>query len=154
MKKFALSMLAVALLLTLVCGSALAVTGDMTTRAVKAYADPEMKNCIGTIPKFTSLLVRASGSYADVYVNGVRCYISASALTKGEYDYAFVGTAVLKEGAAVYQRPSASAAKVINGKNRKVLVYAATDGYALIRTKVGGVFGFVSASNLAKLSGN
>ena len=153
MKKFALSLLAVVLLLTLVCGSAFALTGDMTKVAVKAYADPAMTKYIGTIPKFTSVVVRAYGSYADVYYDGVECFVKPSALTCGEYDYNYIGSAILKKGAAVYQRPTSSSKSRINGSARKVLVYAATDGYALIRTKVGGVFGFVSISDLAKLAG-
>ena len=148
MKKFALSMLAAVLLLTLVCGSAFAATGDMTTKAAKAYADPGMTRYIGTIPKFTSVLVRAYGSYVDVVYNGIACYVKPSTLTCGDYDYNYLGTAILKKGAHVYQRPSSSARVKVNGKARKVLVYAATNGYALIRTKVGGVFGFVSAKNL------
>ena len=80
MKKIALSMLAAVLLLTLVFGTAFAVTGDMTIKAAKAYADPNMTKYIGTIPKYTSVLVRAYGSYADVYVNGVECFIKPSVL--------------------------------------------------------------------------
>ena len=152
MKKFVLSLLAVVLLLTLVCGSAFALTGDLTKVTVKAYADPAMTKYIGTIPKLTSVVVRAYGSYADVYYNGVECYVNPSALTCGEYDYNYVGTAILKKGAAVYQRPSASSKCRTNGSARKVLVYAASNGYALIRTGVSGVFGFVSTSNLSKLA--
>lgn len=148
MKKIALSLLAVVLMLTLVCGTALAVTGDITVKAAKAYSDPELTKYVGTIPKYTSVLVRAYGSYADVYVNGVHCYVKPSALTRGAYNDNYVGTATLKAGAKVYQRPSGASKYVTTGKNHPVLIYAAGDGYALIRTSDKGVFGFVSASEL------
>ena len=151
MKKVTLSLLAAVLLLTLVCGSALAVTGDMTTKSVKAYADPAMTKYIGTIPKYTSVLVRAYGSYADVLYNGVECYVKPSGLTCGNYNYNFIGSATLKSGAEVYQRPSAASKSVTTGKSHKVLVYAATNGYALVRVGKVGVFGFVSAANLTDL---
>lgn len=151
MKKIALSILAVVLLLTLVCGSAFAVTGDVTTRKVKAYADPNFTKYIGTIPAKTSVLVRAYGSYADVYVNGVECFVKPSALTCGKKDYDYIGYATLKAGSKVYQRPSAEAKSVTTSSEIKVLVYAASSGRALIRTTGKGVFGFVNADCLTDL---
>ena len=150
MKKFALSMLAVVLLVTLVFGTALAVSGDMTVKATTAYADPNFTKPIGTIPKYTSVLVRAYGSYCDVYVNGFECFVKPSALTRGEYDYNYIGFATLKAGSNVYQRPSIAAKSVTTGSARPVLVYAVSDGYALIRSSK-GVFGFVSAENLTNV---
>ena len=150
MKKFSLSLLAVILLMTLVFGSALAaVKGDMTVRATKAYSDPGMTKYIGTIPKYTSVLVRAYGSYADVYLNGVECYVKASDLTQGDYDYNYVGFAILKSGANVYQRPSAVSKNITSKKARPVIVYAINGSYALIRTDYHGVFGFVKTSSLS-----
>lgn len=151
MKKIALSILAAVLLLTLVCGSAFAVTGDITTKAVKAYADPNFTKYIGTIPAKTSVLVRAYGSYADVYVNGVECFIKPSALTCGKKDYDYIGYATLKAGSNVYQRPSTSSKSATTSSDIKVLVYAASGGYAMVRTTGKGVFGFVSATNLTNL---
>lgn len=151
MKKIALSILAAVLLLTLVCGTAIAVTGDITTRDVKAYADPNFTKYIGTIPAKTSVLVRAYGSYADVYVNGVECFVTPSALTCGKKDYDYIGSATLKAGSKVYQRPSAAAKSATTSSDIKVLVYAANNGMAMIRTTGKGVFGFVSAANLTNL---
>ena len=151
MKKIALSMLAVMLLMILVCGSAFALVGDMTTRSVKAYADPGMTDYVGTIPKYSCVLVRAYGSYADVYYNDIECFIKPSALTCGKYDYNYIGTATLKKGAYVFQRPSFASYYTVNRRDRKVLVYAETDGYALVRKGPGGAFGFVSASSLRHL---
>lgn len=148
MKKIAFSILAAVLLLTLVCSSALALTGDMTIKAAKAYSDQNMTQYIGTIPKYTSVKVRAYGTYADVIVNGVECYVHPETLTQGKYDYSYLGTATLKKGAAVYQRPTASAKYATNRKSCKVKVFAVDDGLALIRNSK-GVFGFTSVNNLS-----
>ena len=150
MKKIALSMLAAVLLLTLVCGSALAVTGDITVKAAKAYADPNFKLYIGVVPAKTSVLVRAYGSYADIYVNGVECFVKPSALTCGKKDNDFVGYATLKADSTVYQRPSSSSKTATTSHAMKVLVYGVDDGKALVRTRK-GVFGFVNASSLTNL---
>ena len=139
------------MLLTLVLGTALAVTGDITTHDVKAYADPNFTKYVGTIPAKTSVLVRAYGSYADIYVNGVECFVSPSALTCGKKDYDYIGYATLKSGATVYQRPSASSKTVVTSSDIKVLVYAASDGLAMVRTTGKGVFGFVNAKSLTDL---
>lgn len=151
MKKIALSILAVVLLLTLVCGTALAVTGDITVKAAKAYADPNFTKYVGTIPAKTSVLVRAYGSYADIYVNGVECFVKPSALTCGTKDYDYIGFATLKAGSTVYQRPSAASKSAVTSRDIKVVVYAATNGAVLIRTTGKGVFGFVNAKNLTDL---
>ena len=151
MKKIAISVLAMVLMLALACGTAFALTGDITTKAVKAYADPDMTDYVGTIPKYTSVMVRAYGSYADIYVSDIECYINPSALTCGNYDHNYIGTATLKKGAVVHQRPSSSSYYLTNRRSRRVLVYALTNGYALVRTRVGGVFGFVKASSLKSL---
>lgn len=152
MKKAAFSILAIVMLLSVVCGSAFALTGDITIKAAKAYADPDFTAYIGTIPKNTSVMVRAYGNYADIVVNGVECYVKPSTLSQGKYDYNYLGTAILKKGANVYQRPSSSSRRVVNSKDRKVKVYSVSNGYALIRSKK-GVFGFVSAGNLTDLKG-
>lgn len=150
MKKVAFSILTVVLLLTLVCGSAFAVTGDITLKRAKAYADPDMTIEIGTIPKYTALTVRAYGNYADVVYNGVKCYIKASALTQGKYDYSYIGTATLKKGTTVYQRPSSSSKSKKLSSSAKVKVYKVSDGYALIRSSK-GYFGFVKSESLTDM---
>ena len=154
MKKTVLSIIAVALLLTLVCASALASTGDITIKAAKAYSDSGLTNYIGTIPKYTCLQVRAYGSYADVTVNGVRCYVDPATLTRGEKNNDYMGTATLQKGALIYQRPTYTARYTTAKKAAKVYVYAVKKGMALIRSKKGS-FGFVSLSSLNLLkSGN
>ena len=151
MKKIALSILAAVLLLTLVCGSAFAVTGDITVKAAKAYADPNFTMYVGTIPAKTSVLVRAYGSYADIYVNGAEVYVKPSTLTCGKKDYDYIGYATLKAGSKVFQRPSSASKYVTTSHSIKVLVYAASNGAVLIRTTGKGVFGFVGAQCLTNL---
>ena len=150
MKKIAVSIISVALLLTLVCSSAFALVGDITVKEAKAYADPNFTKYVGTIPKYTSVMVRAYGVYADVIVNGKECYVEPSALTQGKHDYDYIGTGILAKGATVYQRPSTSAKALVNTKAAKVYVYAVNKGLAMIRT-TGGVFGFVKATDIESL---
>lgn len=150
MKKIAVSIISVALLLTLVCGSAFALVGDITVKPAKAYADPNFTKYVGTIPKYTSVMVRAYGTYADVIVNGKECYVEPSALTQGKHDYDYIGTGTLVKGAKVYQRPSTAAKCLVNTKDSKVYVYAVNKGLAMIRT-TGGVFGFVKADDIGNL---
>ena len=150
MKKFALSLLAVILVLTMVCAQALAVSGDLTTRDARAFADPEMTQYIGTIPKFTSVLVAAYGTYADVYVNGVRCFVEPSALTQGERDFDYIGYGTLRAGSNVYQRPTVISKNVVNTNPMPVLIYAIKGSCALIRS-ANGVFGFVNTECLENI---
>lgn len=150
MKKTALSILALALLLTLVCGSALA-EGDITIKAAKAYSDAEMTHCIGTIPKYTSVSVEHYGTNASIKVNGVQCYVKSATLTQGVYKNDYTGTATLAKGAVVYQRPAISSKYAVNKKAAKVYVYAVKKGLALVRTKKGN-YGFVSLSSLSNLN--
>ena len=150
MKKAAFTILAAVLLLTLMCSSAFALKGDITIKAAKAYADPYFETYIGTIPKYTSVQVRAYGNYADIICNGVECYVRPGTLTQGSKDYDYIGTATLKKGANVYQRPSTYSRSVKNSKDREVLVYGLSSGYALIRSSK-GIFGFVASANLSNL---
>ena len=135
MKKNALSILAAVLMLTLVCASALALTSDMTIKSARAYSDPEMTKYIGTIPEFTAVKVRAYGSYADIVVNDVRCYVNPSTLTRGAYKDDYVNTATLAKNARIYSRPTTTAPSKKNKKAAKAYIYAAKKGMALIRVK-------------------
>ena len=152
MKKAAFSILAVVMLLSLVCGSALAVTGDITVKKAKAYADAAMTLYMGEIPKGTSVAVHAYGDYAELSYNGVKCYVKPSTLTQGKKNYDYLGTATLKKDAKVYQRPSSSSRCVVNKKARKVYVYKLSGGKALVRTSTSGFFGYVSADCLTNMS--
>ena len=150
MKKAAFTVLTVVLLLTLVCGSAFAASGDLTLKRATAYANPEMTIKIGTIPRYTALKVNASGAYADVVYNGVRCYIKASTLSQGKFDYVYIGSTTLKKGTAVYQRPSSSSRCKTLSKPVKVKVVKVAKGYALIRSSK-GIFGFVKSDMLTDM---
>lgn len=154
MKKTALSVLAIVMLLSLVCGSALAATGDITIKAAKAYADTDMTLYMGTIPKNTSVLVHAYGDYAEINYNGVKCYVKPSTLTQGKKDYDYLGTATLKKGSKVYQRSSSSSRCVTTKKARKVYVYKVSNGKALVRTSTSGIYGYVSANSLTDMKRN
>lgn len=151
MKKIAISLLALVLMLTLVCGTAFATSGDLTMKATRAYSDRDMTKYIGTIPQYTSVIVRAIGTYADIYVNDVECYVNPSDLTCGNYDYNYLGFGTLKANAKVFQCPNVNSKCVTNMSDRTVLVYAINSGIALVRTDYNGIFGFVSIKKLSNL---
>ena len=63
MKKRMTALLA-ALLLAALCLCALAETeigGDLVIQATKIYADANLKRAVGSVPKYTSVLVEAFG---------------------------------------------------------------------------------------------
>lgn len=150
MKKAVLSILAVALLLAMVCGTAFAKTGDITIKSAKAYSDRDLKKYVTTIPKYTCVQVRAYGSYADIEYNGKQYYVKPSTLTRGERDYAWMGFATLPKGAKIYDHPTKPATVTKNGKKCRIKVYAINKGKALIRK--GTSFGFVKADDLINMT--
>ena len=147
MKKTMMAILAMALLLTLFCGSALAYSGDLTTDVAKAYADAAMTKYVGTVPAGTSVLVRSYDAYADILVDGKVVYIDTDKLL--HTDIASDYTAVLEKGTKVYQRPTSSAKCLILKKEGTVKVCAVANDWALVQTtgKL-GVYGFVKLNKL------
>ena len=150
MKKTLMAILAMALMLTLFCGSALAYTGDLTTSNALAYADAAMTTFVGVIPAGTSVLVRSYDSYADVYVNGKVVYIKTSDLLHAEISSDYEATLV--KGTKVYQRASTSANSAKLKKSGKVKVCAVSGDWALVQsTGKKGVYGFVKISKLTDI---
>lgn len=127
--------------------------GDMVVKGVKAYRDPEMTDYIGTIPKYTAVVVKdtlngnwyTANKAALVTYKGVKCYIKTSALLQDEYP----GSAkevTLKKSVRVYQRPTSESANVKAKKGTKVLYIGKKGSWALIRTDAldnCGDYGFV-----------
>lgn len=150
MKKKLAAVLALALIAALCCGTALAVSGDLTVKDAKAYADAAMTKYVGTIPAGTSLLVRSYDSYADVYINGKIVYINSSALLDG--DIAGPYNATLTKGTRVYQRATTDANSVKLKKGCTVNVCAISDDWALVRsTGSKSMFGYVKLDKLTKI---
>lgn len=149
MKKKLFAMLALALALALLGGSALAVTGDITVKAVKAYSDAAMTQYIGTIPSYTSVLVRSYDSYADIYVNGTICYIEESALLHDGTAHTRYG-ASLKKGTTVYQRADSDAKSAQLTCDCSVTIVAVKGDWALVRNSgKTGVYAFVKVDRLS-----
>ena len=148
MKKKMMLMLALALIVAMLCGTALAYSGDVTTKAVKAYADAEMKICIGTIPACTAVLVRSYDSYADINVNGTMCYISEAALLHNDSVRTdFVAT--LRKGTKVFQRPTEEARAATVKKDCGVSIIAVKGDWALVQAvSVTGAYAFVKTDKL------
>ena len=150
MKKKIMAILAMALVLTMIGAQALAATGDLTVKSVKVYSDAEMKNCIGTLPAMTSLLVRSYDSFADIYIDGKICYIDASALLHKNIASDYYAT--LKKGTLVYQRATTSANTIKLTKKYSVKLCAVSGDWALVQTTgKKGMYGFVKVSKLTNL---
>ena len=146
MKKL-IAVLAVATLMCLLCAQAFAASGDITVKDAKAYADAAMTTYLGTIPSGTAVVVRSYDTYADVYVNGKVCYISASALLNSEVSSDYIATLV--KGTRVYQQASSSAKSVKLTKNGDVKLCAVKGDWALVQTTGSkGYFGYVKVDHL------
>ena len=153
MKKTIISILAVALMLTVLCGSALAASGDLTVTSVKAYSDSAMTNYVGTIPAYTSVVVRSYDNYADVYVNGKVVYINADALLRTDAPANF--SATLKKGTKVYQRATTSAKSYTLKSAGTVKVLKTSGNWALVQTTGSkGLYAFVKLSKLSDIRAN
>ena len=150
MKKMLVTMLAVALLLALFCGSAMASFGDITIKAARAYTDTAMTEYAGTIPAYTALLVRAEDKFADVYINGKVYYIKSSTL----YGRTIFGDyyATLGEGTKVYQRASTSANSYKLKKSGMVQICKVRGEWALVQTMgERGLYACVKISQLKNI---
>lgn len=151
MKKMLLTVLAVALLLTMFCSQAMASYGDITIKAAKAYSDSKMTQYAGTIPAYTALIVRSNDSFADVYINGKVYFIKSSALL----DKGIVGDYVagLKKGTKVYQRADTGAKSYKLKKSGVVQICKVKGEWALVQT-LGerGLYAFVKVDKLKNIT--
>ena len=149
MKKLFAAILAAALILSL-CASALAYSGDVTTKSLKAY--DEKKEAVGTVPAATAVLVDSvKNGVAKIIVKGkTAVYVDASGLLngRGKAEYG----AGLKAGTKVFQRASSSAESYALKGDAKVYVCSVESGWALIRTVNKSFFGFVPTNKLIGLT--
>ena len=151
MKKTIVTILAVALLVSLFCGTAMASFGDITIKPAKAYSNAAMTDYVGTIPAYTALVVRSSDKFADVYVNGEVYYIKPSALfgktILGDY------VAILNKGTKVYQRASTAANTYRLKKAGIVQICKVRGEWALVQTMgERGLYAFVKLDQLKKIT--
>lgn len=153
MKKMLIALTAAVLALVLLCGTALAVSGDITTKDAKAYSDAAMTDYVGTIPAYTALVVRSYDNYADVYVGGKVCYISASALLRKDAPTSY--SAVLKKGTKVYQRADSDAAHYTLKASGTVKVCKVKGDWALVQSAgEAGLYAFVKVKSLTNIEAN
>ena len=150
MKKTMIAVFAVALILAMLCGQALAASGDITTKSAKAYADAAMTKYVGTIPGATSVVVRSYDNYADVYVDGKVVYISTSALLHKDISSEYVAT--LDKGTKVYQRATTNANDYKLMSDCTVKVCKVSGDWALVQsTGKKGLYAFVKVNKLTDI---
>ena len=151
MKRIIMTTLAVALVLTMFCATAMASLGDLTMKAAKLYADPAMTDYVGTIPAYTALVVRSNDSYTDVYINGKVYYVSDSALLNRNVLGDYVAT--LDRGASVYQRANTGANRYTLKKSCPVQICKVKGEWALIQTlSERGLYAFVKVEKLKNIT--
>ena len=151
MKKMLLTVLAVALLLTMFCSQAMASYGDITIKAAKAYSDSKMTQYAGTIPAYTALIVRSNESFADVYINGKVYFIKSSALLNKAIVSDYV--AGLEKGTKVYQRADTGAKSYTLKKSGVVQICKVKGDWALVQS-LGerGLYAFVKVDKLKNIT--
>ena len=151
MKRIIITTLAVALLLTMFCATAMASHGDLTMKAAKLYANPAMTEYVGTIPAYTALVVRSNDSYTDVYINGQVFYTSGSTLLNKSKLGDFVAT--LDKGAKVYQRATTDSNSYTLKKKGIVQICKVKGDWALVQT-LGerGLYAFVQIDQLKNIT--
>lgn len=150
MRKMMVAALAIALILAVFCAQALAVTGDITVKETKIYSDAEMKNSVGVLPAYTSVLVRSYDSFADIYVDGKVRYVSPSDLLRKDASSGYYAT--LKKGTHIYQCPAKNANNKRLKKSCTVKLCAVKGEWALIRsTGRQGMYAFVKIEKLKEI---
>ncbi len=151
MKKAIITILALVLLVSMFCATAMASHGDITVKTTKLYADSAMKAYVGTIPAYTALVVRSNDSYTDVYINGQVFYTSGSTLLNKSKLGDFVAT--LDKGAKVYQRATTDSNSYALKKKGIVQICKVKGDWALVQT-LGerGLYAFVQIDQLKNIT--
>lgn len=151
MKKTVITILAVALLLSMFCATAMASHGDITVKATKLYADSTMTTYVGTIPAYTALVVRSNDSYTDIYINGQVFYTNGSTLLNVSKLGDFV--AALGKGTTVYQRATTDSNSYTLKKKGIVQICKVKGDWALVQT-LGerGLYAFVQIDQLKNIT--
>ena len=131
-------------------------TGDVVLKDVTAYSDSEMKNEIGSIPAYTTVILDATYTlltgYApqefaiccvvDYYEQP--CFISSSVLL-GDITEQNFENRTLPTGTVVYKRPETDSETTVLTQDTDVDIIKEYNGWTLIREDETdyGVFGFI-----------
>ena len=159
MKKTALSLAAVLLILALACPALAWSQMGVTMKAVKACSDSALKKPVKTIPKCTVVKLvfpdkyyESDGQSYAVYAGKNKVYYVRAAdildpigVTLSESP---LYSATLKKGARVYQRPTKKSKSVRAKKSASVVVCYFKGSWALIYREANSAFGFVSRKSL------
>ena len=132
MTKKLTAVLALALMLTMLCSAAQAVSGDIIVKEAVAYSDKALSQPIGKIAAGTSLLADVKGSAAKVYYGGQLCYVSSSDLMRKDASSDYRAT--LEKGTRVYQRAESGAASFKLKSSGTVKLCLVNGDWALVRT--------------------
>ena len=109
---------------------------DIITKSVKAYSDQGGKELLGTIPAYTSILVRRVGDSSIYQVkdyNRQTCYISSSALWRKQGISSEWTYLKLDQTVKGYQRPDVASASIDLKKGSYIAIVDERDGWLLVK---------------------
>lgn len=153
-------------LIALSTATALADYGAILKKNAKIYSDAKMKNSLGTIPKYISVVVKSVKSgRAKINFRGYTVYIKSKYLSrpwitfqrkrkKQGIDHLEDCLRYVKKSCYVYDYPSTGAKKLKRVKKGRILTgFKEKGGWSILMDSSEKYYGYIKTSNLEGISG-
>lgn len=153
-------------LIALSTATALADYGAILKKNAKIYSDAKMKNSLGTIPKYISVVVKSVKSgRAKINFRGYTVYIKSKYLSrpwitfqrkrkKQGIDHLEDCLRYVKKSCYVYDYPSTGAKKLKRVKKGRILTgFKEKGGWSIVMDSSEKYYGYIKTSNLEGISG-
>lgn len=153
-------------LIALSTATALADYGAILKKNAKIYSDAKMKNSLGTIPKYISVVVKSVKSgRAKINFRGYTVYIKSKYLSrpwitfqrkrkKQGIDHLEDCLRYVKKSCYVYDYPSTGAKKLKRVKKGRILTgFKEKGGWSIVMDSSEKYYGYIKSSNLEGISG-
>lgn len=153
-------------LIALSTATALADYGAILKKNAKIYSDAKMKNSLGTIPKYISVVVKSVKSErAKINFRGYTVYIKSKYLSrpwitfqrkrkKQGIDHLEDCLRYVKKSCYVYDYPSTGAKKLKRVKKGRILTgFKEKGGWSIVMDSSEKYYGYIKTSNLEGISG-
>ena len=153
-------------LIALSTATALADYGAILKKNAKIYSDAKMKNSLGTIPKYISVVVKSVKSgRAKINFRGYTVYIKSKYLSrpwitfqrkrkKQGIDHLDDCLRYVKKSCYVYDYPSTGAKKLKRVKKGRILTgFKEKGGWSIVMDSSEKYYGYIKTSNLEGISG-
>ena len=146
--------------------SALADYGAILKKDARIYSDAKMKNSLGTIPKYISVVVKGVKSgRAKINFRGYTVYMKSKYLSrpwidfqkkrkKQGIDHLEDCLRYVKKSCYVYDYPSTGAKKLARVKKGRILTgFKEKGGWSIVMDKTEKYYGYIKTSNLEGIGG-